>query len=305
MVHQRSATKRKKFFTFVVIPHSSAQRIFRWQMPEWLANILFTFLIIVASLIILSLLYSTRLTAKLIHYYGLLAENHRQAGQIEYFLKETDRLKQDIDKLEEKDQQLREMLGLPRREALKKSLPVDNNTRSEVQIQNRFALLQKQLLADQAKQYELQASVEQIVAHIATLPTDWPVTKAPIRSGFGWRMHPILGRPEFHAGVDIPTWYGAPIRATAGGKVTYAGFAKGYGYMVMVDHGNGLQTIFGHNSQLYVEQDNTVIKGQILARAGCSGWSTGVHCHYEIRRDNASVSPIPYLNMDIRTAARW
>lgn len=305
MVHQRPNPKRKKFFTFLVIPHSSAHRIFRVQLPEWLANILFSFLIIVASLIILSLLYSTRLTAKLIHYYGLLAENHRQAGQIEYFLKETERLKQDIDKLEEKDQQLREMLGLPRRETMKKGLPADPNSRTEVQIQNRLALVRKQTYMAQSKQYELQAAAEQASVRFAVVPSTWPVAPGPIRSGFGMRIHPLFVRPEFHAGIDIPIWYGAPVRATASGKVTYAGFAKGYGFTVMIDHEKKYQTIYGHNAQLLVEAGNMVVKGQAIARAGQSGWATGVHSHYEIRRNGVAVNPVPYLDLNIRTASYY
>lgn len=301
MVHQRPDKKQKRFFTFMMIPHSSAQRIFRLQLPEWLANTLFALLIIIASLIVLSLLYSTRLTAKLIHYYGLLAENHRQAGQIEYFLKETDRLKTDIDKLEEKDQQLREMLGLPRREAMKKMLPINPNTRSEVRIQNQMAYLQDRLYKARSDQYALQAKAEIIAAKFAMIPSAWPVV-GPIKSGFGWRIHPLFGRSEMHAGIDIPTWYGSPIRATASGKVTYAGFAKGYGYTVMIEHGNNFKTVYGHNAQVLVELGNTVSKGQVIARAGQSGWATGVHCHYEVRQDGKAINPVAFLDLDFRTA---
>ncbi|MFC1516926.1 M23 family metallopeptidase [Candidatus Margulisiibacteriota bacterium] len=303
MVHQRSTSKRKKFFTFMVVPHNSAQRVWKLQLPEWLANILFGFLIVVAMVILLSLLYSSRLTAKLIHYYGLLAENHRQAGQIEYFLKETDRLKQDIDQLEERDQRLREMLGLPRRATPRKGFPAQNNSRSEVTIQDRFVALKGQVQQLQSKQLEVQAATKIRSLRFAYLPSLWPI-HGDIRSGFGWRIHPFLRRPEIHKGIDIPTWYGAPIHAAANGKVIHSDFSKGYGYTIMLDHGNGYQTIYAHNSQLLVQVGDIVTKGQVLGRAGRSGWATGVHCHYEIRRYGVAINPVRYLDLNVRTASR-
>ncbi|MBU0580609.1 MAG: M23 family metallopeptidase [Candidatus Margulisbacteria bacterium] len=301
MVHQRSSNKRKKSFTFMIVPHNSAQRIWKLQLPEWLSNIFFGFLIIVAMLIVLSLLYSSRLTAKLIHYYGLLAENHRQAGQIEYFLKETERLKQDIDQLEEKDQRLREMLGLPRRATPQQGLPL-NNSRSEVVIQKRLALLKQDVTKLKNKQYDLQAVAQWKGLRFAYTPSLWPI-QGNIQSKFGWRIHPFLRRPEIHKGIDIPAWYGAPIRATAQGKVIYSDFAKGYGYAIVLDHGHGIQTIYGHNSQLLAQVGDIVAKGQVIASAGRTGWATGVHCHYEIRKYNIAVNPIAYLDLNIRTAS--
>lgn len=303
MVHQRSTSKRKRFFTFMIVPHNSGHKIWKLQLPEWLANIFFGFLILIGMLIILSLLYSSRLTAKLIHYYGLLAENHRQAGQIEYFLKETDRLKQDIDQLEEKDQQLREMLGLPRRATPRRNIPAPNNSRTELIIQERFALLKKYTQQLKIKQYDIQTASKRNILRFAYTPSIWPI-EGNIKSGFGWRMHPFLRRPELHRGIDIPTWYGAPIHAAANGKVIHSDFSKGYGYTVMLDHGNGYQTIYAHHSQLLVQKGDIVAKGQLIGRAGRSGWATGVHCHYEIRKNGLAVNPVNFLDLNIRTASR-
>lgn len=122
----------------------------------------------------------------------------------------------------------------------------------------------------------------------------WPVNGV-ITSDFGWRNHPIFGRQILHSGVDIGVDEGTPVHAADGGVVVYSGWMDGYGYAVVVDHGNGMSTLYGHNSDLAVSEGQTVSKGSVIAYAGSTGNSTGPHVHFEVRVNGDPVNPLGYL----------
>ena len=116
----------------------------------------------------------------------------------------------------------------------------------------------------------------------------WPVA-GPVTSSFGSRW----GR--MHEGIDIGVGVGTPVHAAAAGTVIYAGWMSGYGNIVVIDHGNGLSTAYGHNSQLIVGQGGSVGKGFVIALSGDTGHSTGPHVHFEVRLNGAPVDPLGYL----------
>ncbi|WP_373529889.1 murein hydrolase activator EnvC [Nostoc sp.] len=118
---------------------------------------------------------------------------------------------------------------------------------------------------------------------------------APTSSPFGWRMHPVLGYRRFHAGLDFGASYGSTIRAADSGIVIFAGWYGGYGRAVIIDHGQGITTLYGHTSELYVADGQAVERGQAIAAVGSTGLSTGPHLHFEVRRDGAPVNPGDYL----------
>ncbi|MFH7030320.1 MAG: murein hydrolase activator EnvC family protein [Heteroscytonema crispum UTEX LB 1556] len=125
---------------------------------------------------------------------------------------------------------------------------------------------------------------------IMALPSD-----APSSSPFGWRMHPILGYRRFHSGIDFAGNYSSTIRAADSGTVIVAGWYGGYGNAVVIDHGKGITTLYGHSSQLYVSEGQSVQRGQAIAAVGSTGLSTGPHLHFEVRRDGTPVDPANYL----------
>ena len=118
---------------------------------------------------------------------------------------------------------------------------------------------------------------------------------AAISSGFGNRVHPILGYSRFHAGVDFSASYGSTIRAADSGRVIFSGWYGGYGQAVVIDHGNGLSTLYAHASRLFVREGQTVEQGQPVATVGSTGLSTGPHLHFEVRRNGNPVNPMGYL----------
>ena len=129
-----------------------------------------------------------------------------------------------------------------------------------------------------------------------TAPTLWPVM-GPITGPFGGRIDPFNGEGAFHSGVDISCNYGQPIMAPADGVVTYAGFYSGYGRMIVVDHGNGITTRYGHLSGFAVADGQMLRKGQVIGYVGMSGRSTGAHLHYEVRINDTPVNPHKYLRV--------
>ena len=122
----------------------------------------------------------------------------------------------------------------------------------------------------------------------------WPVS-GEITSPYGYRVHPIWGTTIYHSGIDIGVDEGTPVHATDGGVVVWSGWMGGYGYAVVIDHGNGLSTLYGHNSELAVDEGQSVAKGQVISYAGSTGNSTGPHVHFEVRVNGDPVDPMGYL----------
>ena len=124
----------------------------------------------------------------------------------------------------------------------------------------------------------------------------WPVpASSRISSEYGYRTSPISGKKEFHNGLDIPAGYGSAIVATEAGTVTYSGWMNGYGYTIIIDHGSGITSLYGHNSSLVAKKGQKVSKGQTIAKCGSTGWSTGNHCHFTISKNGSAVNPHNYV----------
>jgi murein DD-endopeptidase MepM/ murein hydrolase activator NlpD len=135
------------------------------------------------------------------------------------------------------------------------------------------------------------------------VPVRKPLPGAPeVTSGFGVRLDPFLGRPAMHTGIDLRDDYGAPVRATAAGKVVTAEWTGGYGNMVEVDHGNGIATRYGHLSGIAVREGQSVEVGTVVGRIGSTGRATGPHLHYEVRIDDEAVDPARFLRAAAKLA---
>jgi len=129
---------------------------------------------------------------------------------------------------------------------------------------------------------------------LAATPSIWPI-KGWVTSGFGKRASPLTGEPGRHMGVDIANETNTPIRVTADGLVTYAGWQTGYGRVVVVEHSYGYSTRYGHCSRIDVSVGQEVKRGQVLGYVGSTGRSTGSHLHYEVRIHGVPVDPQKYL----------
>lgn len=151
-------------------------------------------------------------------------------------------------------------------------------------------LIQQKIAEAQAKTNSNSKSVIIRGTGMFAYPSD-----APTSSPFGWRIHPILGYRRFHAGLDFAASYGSTIRTADSGTVIFAGWYGGYGKAVIIDHGNGITTLYGHTSELLVSEGQGVQRGQAIAAVGSTGLSTGPHLHFEVRRNGTPVDPASYL----------
>lgn len=149
----------------------------------------------------------------------------------------------------------------------------------------------------EAKEYESKiAQLMRVSGPYSGGKMGWPVPgHNEISSYFGYRVHPIYKVKKLHTGIDIPAPIGTSVVAAADGEVIYSGTLGTYGKVVMIDHGGGIATLYAHNSYLVAKEGDKVSKGDIIAKVGNTGASTGPHCHFEVRENGAYVDPIPWL----------
>ncbi|MBV9210069.1 MAG: peptidoglycan DD-metalloendopeptidase family protein [Acidobacteria bacterium] len=211
----------------------------------------------------------------------LRAENRRQREQLE-------KLNNRVEAVEDASRHLVEMSGATDENRLTvkgaggPAMPFDEMMANVIELKAQF--LEQQLRAYEA-----------VLKERAVVPNIWPV-KGSLDSGFGGRRNPFGGAGyEYHEGQDIEAEIGTPVSATANGVVLCAGWQNGYGQVVYIDHGNGLQTRYGHLSQINVSVGQTISRGEVVGLVGSTGRSTGPHLHYEVRINNEPVNPINYL----------
>ncbi len=304
---------RNKYYTIQLIPHNPAKNIIKFRFPTWAVYFLAFFALGFVIFAISSTVYTASLTRRLIHYRAALQRNEEQKSQIDYFSKETAQVKRAISELIDRDNELRKLLGLKIKESKinlssvvtsaerRRVAYVDDTTGSKIsKITTELDVADKNLEVRRESLKNLQETVGYLRKRFDHTPSRWPIY-GRIVSKFGYRYRPWRG---FHTGLDITGWYGAPVKSTASGVVVHAGWLGGYGRVVIIDHGYGLKTFYGHNSKLAVSIGSRVKKGQVIAYVGASGLATGPHVHYEVRRNNRPVDPVSYLNLNIFTAGR-
>ena len=214
----------------------------------------------------------------------LRAENEKQRRQLSS-------LNQRIEAVEDNARRLVEMSGVEAEngtsgEALGAGGPeiLFNNLPILTSIEYKTGTLEREL-----------RTYEEILKRRATVPSIWPVA-GELTDGFGGRRNPFGGSSsEFHSGQDIATLWGTNVIAAANGTVTFAGWQNGYGQIVVIDHGNGVTTRYGHLSGIDVAVGQAIERGQQIGRVGSTGRSTGPHLHYEIRINDEPVDPLQYL----------
>jgi murein DD-endopeptidase MepM/ murein hydrolase activator NlpD len=212
---------------------------------------------------------------------------------------EQKKLEEEQNKLKEEQQALVEIQN--ELEAQKAQLQVQMD---ELDAKQSELASQKQILAD--KDAELQRDADALVAQIKELQDSqrvyeggtftWPVPSSSyISDSFGYRLHPIWGDWRLHTGTDIAASYDAEVVAAAAGKVIMASWYGGYGNCVMIDHGSGIVTLYGHLNGYNCYTGQEVSRGELIAFVGSTGNSTGPHCHFEVRINGEYVDPMSYF----------
>lgn len=241
---------------------------------------------------------------------ALQTQNQRQEAQINTFARGLASLKEQVTKLKAFNQRLRSLANLDKKGQAEPLAGVGgpegavsgpgvrlSSTRGERQINNLqrdMAQLAVETEAEQALQEELAKFLNERRSILASTPSLWPV-RGWVTSGFGFRTSPWTGKRHFHSGLDISTRAGTPIVAPADGIVTYADFEGAYGRMLVINHGHGLVTRYGHLHAFKVKVGQKVKRGQVIAQVGSSGRSTGSHLHYEILVAGVPANPRYYI----------
>ncbi len=167
-------------------------------------------------------------------------------------------------------------------------------TVSRLTVRNNIEIARDRTL-DLEDQFRFVEQIAELRAgKLLSTPSMWPV-RGPIRSAYGRRRDPFTGASELHRALDIGALHGTVVRTPADGKVIYAGRRANYGNLIVVDHGGGVTTWFGHLSGFEAAIGDPVQKGSVIAYVGNTGRSTGPHLHYEVRLNNRSLNPRNYL----------
>ncbi|OGR85463.1 MAG: hypothetical protein A3J74_09945 [Elusimicrobia bacterium RIFCSPHIGHO2_02_FULL_57_9] len=253
-----------------------------------------------------------------IDYWITKADNGLMMAKMTRLAQEMERSRETLDMARATDEQLRVLLNLSRRSLGEEKTGVGGPTPADRLALQRMltggapginqADWHRRIKAIRDESYKRLASFQEISWYIGNqrslfqaTPNMWP-TEGHVTSLFGYRFHPMHRRHddgvgEYHQGVDIANSADTMIYATADGAVRHASWSHGYGQMILVDHGYGLSTLYGHTSKLLVKTGERVRRGQMLAYMGTTGRSTGAHLHYEVWRQGKPVNPMIYLKV--------
>lgn len=314
---------RERFVTLMVIPERT-RRVHKLILPFFalkLAMVLFS----------LCAVFMLLIGVDYIHVLGQLAENKRLKGENFRLRQDLQLIRNKVDSMEATIERVRnyakklqiltgqgdkgsvdlkpgEETDLPREPAAKSKsgkrsskmmLPLEREPSAvktaNLSLPERVDELHEAGIVTEESLSQLQVFFLAQTALMAATPSLLPIN-GWVSSGFGYRRHPYDGSYRLHAGLDIVAEGGTPIRAPADGTVMFSGNRSGYGKVVVIDHGYGIRTLFGHSSKLFVNAGARVKRGEKIAEVGSTGKSTGPHVHYEIRKNGLPVNPAAFFS---------
>ena len=302
-----------RFFTILVLTDGTTR-------PHQIRVALRTLGIVLAGVVLLTLLLTFvgyRALTREVDYQefaslrAAVQAQHGMAAQLET-------LQQELSRLRTFDTQIRRLAGLdtaPRgsgstlavgggtlelSKALKASEEAETGTLLQRLVQDLERLEREIALRGESLQ-AVQEYLTKQKDRLAATPSLWP-TEGQVTSRFGPRTSPFTGQPQHHTGVDIAAPPGTPVRAPAAGIVTFAGPLPGYGNVLVLTHGFGFKTFYGHNQRNVVGKGQAVTRGQQIATVGNTGYSTGAHLHYEVLLNDTPHDPLKYIVDEERRA---
>ena len=299
---------KEQVYTFMVIPHTDSPTL-SWRMPiRWIRIIGLSLSILACFGFVFAFNYQqARLAAEELR---VLSDEFQEQQQLFLVIaKQAEELENDIAAIRELDETVRDIMKLKPKQSELQTTSADQQVaalrlptpsrgglaatilRTEIGLQTvREAIpASKDALQTLTKDIETQQAKERAT------PSIWP-TSGRITSSYGYRLSPFGYGKEFHSGIDIGAPRGTPIYATADGKVEFAGYQGGYGYVVHISHGYGYTTVYAHMSKTAARAGQSVKRGDVIGYVGSSGRSTGPHLHYEVRVNGSTVNPWPYMN---------
>lgn len=311
-IHHRIVDALSRRLTVLIIPQTRLTP-WRWQMSTGF----FLFMLALWSGVTV---WAGFVAGRHVDYWITKADNQVMLAKMTRLSQEMDRARTVLDQASATDRQLRGLLSLSRdRDPIAAATGVGGPTLSDrLSLDRLIASAGRSDVVRQAEWHReidrLRQDAESRLASFSEIawyvgnqkslrnatPSIWP-TEGSITSLFGYRFSPMSRDDgesgEFHPGVDIANHPDTLIAVTADGTVLFSGWSHGYGNLVVIDHGYGLQTVYGHTSKALVKVGDRVRKGQVIAYMGTTGRSTGAHLHYEVRRQGRPVNPMQYLKV--------
>lgn len=333
MILRKSRRKHKAYWTVLIVP-TCYGRVRNLRIPGVLLKMVGGAVFVALAVSVYLFAYNLQLRSEAKYYKELKAANEKQHQEIVELKKREETIREKIQAVEKLDRQVRDLLGLASRgEAgslnegtgslgggvsldavpdqadslpegpYREEAPGSGQTTSAGEtewlktaqgIKASFDALDS-LVEDQITTLEkLRKDVISRQRYVAALPTRWPV-EGYITSRFGYRQSPFGGGKEFHDGLDIAAGTGTPITAAGGGRVVFVGLVAGYGRTVIIDHGYGYRTQYSHTSIVLVKKGQAVKRGEVIARVGSTGRSTGPHLHFTVLVNGKQVDPLTIL----------
>jgi murein DD-endopeptidase MepM/ murein hydrolase activator NlpD len=290
----------RKFYTFLIFPgaHGKLRKI---QLPFYVVHLVMAFSVI--GLITVAALTSSyaRMLLKVSHYNNLRSEREALKTQYRSLENTVSQTNAKLDSLQSLAAEVALTYGFgdarrPRFPQAVLALASQSNSTLDSSYRatlHAFTLLQGAALKPPQESVALGMFTALQVDH-SMLPSAWPV-RGQVTAGFGQRLDPFSGEGTFHAGLDISAPFGTQVQAAGDGIVVYAGRESGYGNEVLVSHGNGITTKYGHLSKIHVVIGQEVKRGQGIGTVGMTGRATGPHLHYEVCVNDTPVNPAKYL----------
>jgi len=241
-------------------------------------------------------------------------EFNRMGEQYSSLQKTMNKVQEDLRDLEERDNKIYRTIfeAAPLPDSIRRGKRMSNTAQTYrytatgdliTAIQEQANALQNRIRIQNASYDTLEHLVKTKELMLAAIPAIQPVSNkdlSHIASGFGYRIDPIYKTTKMHTGLDFAAPIGTPIYATANGTVNSTSFdAKGYGNHVVIEHGYGYQTLYGHMVRIKVHEGEQVKRGEVIGWVGSTGKSTGPHCHYEVIRNNIKIDPVNFFFNDL------
>ncbi len=323
--------KRKNLFTIMIIPHSERTTL-TFQIPLLLGQII-GFAVVFAFVCLMIFAFSYQNMRTEIAEYSIKAEEYKLLReQMDSMAKETEMMREKMKSLEKLDTDIRDIMKNDLAMAKIKGNETDsgedyeekelaatslgsikpdillatasrsggflitrNQTTIREQMNNDLENIKNEIDTREESLTVLKSAVEERQQRLENTPSIWPVNNARITSTFGYRRSPFSNRREFHKGIDLATKYGSPVYATHDGVVTFSGWKSGYGYTIIISNDHGFSTLYAHNSTRLANKGDRINKGDIIARVGNTGRSTGAHLHYEVWVNGSVVNPKEFM----------
>lgn len=286
-----------KKFAILIIPEGS-HKVRRFSVKRGVVQTVAGLVLVMVLVLGWVLVDYTRTSLDRNELQNLRTQNRTQETELRKLSASLESLREEMVVLAQNDAKVRVMaqLSRPKSDVLAGigGPPESDATTDFASVQKQIDQIVQAIDLRRESQEEIQAFLSDQRSLLASKPKGWP-SRGWMTSGFGMRRSPFSGKPKMHEGLDIAASIGTAVYATADGIVSQSESVAGYGKLVVIDHGYGYKTYYGHNSKLNVKVGQKVRRGDRIASVGNSGSSTGAHLHYEVRLNGVPLNPRKYL----------